>query len=446
MQEINSLPCVLTCTGYGGTGSSAATNILEEFSSVVSFGNDFECTFIHEVDGIRDLEKALDEGHRLKIDLACKRFLNLIQNLSKQSLYKKYFSPDFYKETLQYLKNIGIIKYGGLWHRAFEVGTFLSKVEVFRQRLAKGIFDSLYKNKTCNTYEPDGWHPKYYPIIPCYYGNKLENFYEETKKYISNSLQLEKLNNKYVLIDQLLPSYDILEYSAYFYKIKTIVVDRDPRDLYALSKAEWGTRFIPTQNVDIFIKWYRATRFSRKLQQKENVFCLFMNFEELIYDYDSSLEKIKNFIGLSSSEHAKKFQCFDPKKSIKNTQVYKRYPVLEHDIKKIEEELKEFCFNFEKYPKHEIQPYPKNYILIEDIYSIVDNFQVNGKISKGYKKNILPYAFRSTEFYNVFSDFKTRKSLKTKIKGIIKLTILIPLLPFEFIVYFLYFLIKLFHK
>ena len=89
MQNFDSLPCVLTCTGYGGTGSSAATNILEEFSSVFSFGNKFECTLIHEADGIRDLEKALDEGHRLKVDLACKRFLDLMKNLSKDNLYKK---------------------------------------------------------------------------------------------------------------------------------------------------------------------------------------------------------------------------------------------------------------------------------------------------------------------------------------------------------------------
>lgn len=432
MRDFNELPCILTCTGYGGTGSSAGTNILEEFSSVLSFGNAFECTFIHEVDGIRDLEKALDEGHRLKVDLACKRFLNLVQNLSKQTLYKEYFAPNFYEKTLQYLNSIGIIEYKGLWHRAFDANSS-SRIDKFRQKFSTGIFNTLYKNKICNTYEPDGWTLHYCPIISCYYGNKQEDFYKKTKSYISSLLQLEKLDNKYVLIDQLLPSYDIFEYSSYFYKIKTIVIDRDPRDLYALSKAEWGARFIPTQNVDIFIKWYRETRFSRKIYKEADNLCLFMNFEELIYEYNASLEKIMNFIGLSSSEHTRKLQYFDPQNSIKNTQVYKRYEMLKEDIKRIEIELSEFCFDFEKYPRLDIQVYPKNYILTQDIYNVVDNFQLNGKISKRYKKGFFLYIFKCTKFYDVFSDFKTRTTLKKKIKGIIKLVILFSFLPFEII-------------
>ena len=442
MQDVDLFPCVLTCTGYGGTGSSAATNILEEFSSVLSFGNSFECTFIHEVDGIRDLEKALDEGHRLKVDLACKRFLNLVHNLSKQALYKQYVSPKFYEESLKYLKSLGVIEYNGFWHRAFELNATSSRLEVFRQKLSIGIFNSLYKDKTCNTYEPDNWHPNYYPIIQCYYGNKSENFYQETKKYISNVLQLEKLNSKYILIDQLLPAYDVFEYSEYFNKIKTIVIDRDPRDLYAISKAEWGARFIPTKNVDVFIEWYKATRFSRKKYKENNDLCLFMNFEELIYDYGISLEKIKNFVGLSTAEHTKKLQCFDPKKSIKNTQVYKRYPMLENDIKRIEKELSEYCFNFEKYPNLDIEVYSKNYVLMDDIYSIVDEFQINGKIIEENKKHIFLYSFINTGFYNVYYSFKTRKTLKSKIKGVIKLILSVLLLPFEFIVFFCYFILN----
>ena len=454
MQEINSLPCVLTCTGYGGTGSSAATNLLEEFSSVLSFGNCFECTFIHEADGIRDLEKALDEGHRLKVDLACKRFLNLVQRLSKQAPYKEHFSSDFYKKSLQYLNNLGIIKYDGLWDRAFEA-TPLSKRGKLRHKLTRGVFNTLYKNKTCNTYEPDGWQLHYYPITPCYYGNKPSNFYEETKKYLSSLLKLEQLNAKYVLIDQLLPCYDLREYSTYLHKIKTIVIDRDPRDLYALSKAEWGTRFIPTQNVDVFIEWYKATRCLNKTKQnktkqnktkqnktREENFCLFMNFEELVYDYDTSLAKIKNFIGLSSAEHIKKLQCFDPNKSIRNTQIYKKCPMLGEDIKKIEIQLSDFCFDFDKYPRLDVQVYPKNYVLVEDIYAIVDNFQLHGKIAKGYKKNIVLYAFKSTELYDVACDFNQRKTLKAKVKGLIKLSILTLFFPFDFIVSFFYFLFR----
>jgi hypothetical protein len=48
----NTTPKLLTCTGYGFTGSSAGTNILEEFQTVKSLGDKFECAFLHEADGM----------------------------------------------------------------------------------------------------------------------------------------------------------------------------------------------------------------------------------------------------------------------------------------------------------------------------------------------------------------------------------------------------------
>ena len=114
------LPIILTSTGYGDSGSSAGTNILEEFSSVTSFGNKFECTFIHEADGIYDLENAINEGHRLKTDLAVKRFLSLAKTLNEDADYQKYFNGQFYKQTEKYIDSITTCKWNGWWHRAFE--------------------------------------------------------------------------------------------------------------------------------------------------------------------------------------------------------------------------------------------------------------------------------------------------------------------------------------
>ena len=53
---------IITCTGYGNSGSSAATDFFSEFSNVQLVPHDFECTFIHEADGLYDLEKAIEEG------------------------------------------------------------------------------------------------------------------------------------------------------------------------------------------------------------------------------------------------------------------------------------------------------------------------------------------------------------------------------------------------
>ena len=50
---------IITTTGYGGSGSSAATGFLSEFNSVKAMtgkNNDFETFFLQAVWGIIDLE------------------------------------------------------------------------------------------------------------------------------------------------------------------------------------------------------------------------------------------------------------------------------------------------------------------------------------------------------------------------------------------------------
>ncbi|MEL3901407.1 MAG: hypothetical protein P1P60_01020 [Treponema phagedenis] len=424
---------ILTSTGFGGTGSSAGTNILEEFSSVTSFGNDFECTFLHEADGLFDLEKAFVEGHRLKVDLAVKRFLLLAEKLQHDYYYKKYFGNFFYSCTERFIESIVDCKWNGWWHRSLETKKISAK-EHWRYFFAKLFFEKLYEKKHLNSYEPDAWTPSYHPVSLYYYGFKKDDFYEKVNQYIINVFSSISISTKYAVFDQLLPAYSIGLYNSYFDSIKTLVIDKDPRDLYAINKCEWGVGFIPVLNVDVFINWYRSTRFERhKINTEWKDKALFLPFEALIYDYDSSLEKIKRFIGLTTEEHTRKKQCFDPEKSIVNTQVYKRYPQLKDDIKKIENELKEFCFPFENYPTVSVIELPDTHIFIEDIQKAAEYLQKNGKLPQKYTKNLFHLLANATHFVSTIKSFKIRKTAKLKCKGIIKACIYVMIFPFEFV-------------
>ncbi|UTC77831.1 hypothetical protein E4O04_07395 [Treponema sp. OMZ 799] len=425
----------LTCTGFGLTGSSAATNILEEFSSVKSFGSTFECTFLHETDGLFDLEKAVTEGHRLKGDLAVKRFLALSKKLNEDYYYKMYFNDRFYSCAEDFVESIIKCKWNGWWHRSLETKKISAK-EHWRYFFADLFFKSLYQNKIFESYEPDGWTPSYHPISSYYYINNIQDFYEKAKEYIRNlfSCFTPAFNSNYILFDQLIPAYSIPDYAHYFDFIKILVIDRDPRDLYAINKTETGEQFIPSGDVDIFIRWYKETRFERyKINTEWKDKALFIPFESLIYDYDSSLEKIKAFTGLSTEEHTRKKQYFDPAKSIVNTQVYKRYPALKEDIKKIENELKEFCFPFENYPQISIPEFPDTHIFIEDIQKAAEYVQYNGKLPVEYKTKTFSLLLNSTHFIATIKSFKIRKTAKLKCKGIIKACIYVLLFPFELI-------------
>ena len=84
----------------------------------------------------------------------------------------------------------------------------------------------------------------------------------------------------------------------------------------------------------------------------ENI--LHLQFEELIYNYEESLTKIKRFLSLGDTEHIKKGEIFIPEKSKTNTQLFRKYPKYAKDIEKIEKELSEFCYPYTdeqtKYP------------------------------------------------------------------------------------------------
>ena len=437
------LPIILTSTGYGDSGSSAGTNILEEFSSVTSFGNKFECTFIHEADGIYDLENAINEGHRLKIDLATKRFLSLAKILDQDSDYQKYFNGQFYKKTEKYIESITVCKWDGSWHRAFETKK-TAFAEKQRIRFAEVLFNALYRKRQFNSYEPDGWHPSYNPIIDCYYIDKKSDFYEKTRTYISDLFSNDLYKNKYVLVDQLLPAYDIGRYSNYFVDIKTLVIDKDPRDLYAMQIAEKGVGYIPCDNVDIFIDWYKATRAQRyRLNTEWKNTALFIPFESLVYEYENSLEKIKEFTGLNTDEHMYKKQFFIPEKSIVNTQVYKRYPQLKKDIDKIEKELEEYCFHFEKYPPIPIDIVKDNYIFINDICKDVEKLQLTGRLSKDCRVSPVLLIFNVSKLSLYITTFSTRQTLKSKLKGIVKIGLAFLLFPVDFCINLILFVFTL---
>ena len=114
---------IISCAGFGNTGSSIITDFLSEFSCMkLVGGSSFEFFLLHENDGIRDLEVALLEGHRLKVDLAIKRFLKLVNELNNNNPsgpnYKDYFNGKFLEYTYEYLNSLGVISWErGWWHR-----------------------------------------------------------------------------------------------------------------------------------------------------------------------------------------------------------------------------------------------------------------------------------------------------------------------------------------
>jgi len=438
------MPTLLTSTGYGNTGSSAATNILEEFELVKSFGN-AEFTFAHEPDGIADLENSLLEGHRLKTDLAVKRFLKLSQDLSADYNYRNCFNGKFEKITKEYIKSVIPCDWDGWWHRSDET-EYLSERQKKKIKILRELY-SLYlrDNTSYGLYEPDNWQPTYCPLSKEYYANlhslELKNdFLKKTRNFTDKLLKetgVKDSKYKYILLDQAVPPISFSRYLRYFTSPKVIIVDREPRDLYVMNKVFWGSAYVPTNDIHIFIKWYSQTRQSRKndlsdLNKIESGEVLFMQFESFIYEYDSSVKKIINYTGLSSNEHKYKLKHFNPDLSIKNTQVFVNYPELQNDIKLIEQNLGEYCYNF-PYTKDKTEKKEEKYFFMDEINQKFHKMKKSSKLLKGTRKYFLNIIYKYTRFYRNTHDPNLRINLFSSIKIFLKLI----LCPFELLYYYL---------
>lgn len=99
----------ITSTGYYGTGSSAVTDLLSEYSVISSLPSDFECRIAHDMFGIADLEYYLvDNYHRHNSSIAIKMFKRLmdlygLDKYHKMENYPSYLGPVFKEAVDEYL-------------------------------------------------------------------------------------------------------------------------------------------------------------------------------------------------------------------------------------------------------------------------------------------------------------------------------------------------------
>ncbi|MGI5065386.1 sulfotransferase family protein [Treponema putidum] len=417
-------PTIIGTSSFAQSGGSAITNILEEFSnfSVLRGEATFECKFFTE--NIFALETALKIGNG--IDRAAKAFLYNAQKASKEFDYKNNFGSEFLNYTIEYINSV-TENYLGAVHKDYDYA-FLDPAEHAIFSKAQTLYNYKYGMRVYEAYEPYPWVPVYAPFGIVYYGDFPNDFYDKTQKYLEKVFSPLYENGKnYILADSIYSATTITPQELMYYKnSKALIANRDPRDLYVMNKEIYGEWFIPTWNVDAWITYYRNRRQSIKPQKennKDNI--LHLQFEELIYNYEESLAKIKTFLNLKDSDHIKKGQIFIPEKSQTNTQMFRKYPQYSKDVEKIEKELPEFCYPYSEgqiryFLPEEIKD--KNRETLEDIRKTVCIFQKTGKLPFSNKQG----AFLFSKLGQQIQNFKDRKTLFSKIKGIIKLVMLFP--------------------
>lgn len=332
---------VIVPCGYMGSGSSAITSLLQEYASVDASKGRFEYVFLHCPDGVFDLEdKLLKNNTVVRSDEALHRFYDQM----KKMFYKKYYwvghydvnvSKNFMNLVDEFMRAIVQYKPDFYWY--YQEDTNARMIVQLTVRKIVNLL-TLHKVKLKK--------PLVYDQMWISYVNEDE-FYQAAKQFIGNILNELGINEKSIVLDQLLLPHNLKRQDRYFDDcLRCIVVERDPRDVFISNKYIWPSQGeqvpFPT-DAEEFCVFYERLRSFEEIEENSRI--LRIQFEDLIYYYDKEVLKIEEFIGLDVNDHIRPRTDFNPDISINNTQLFlnKKYA---KEIEIIEKKLNKYLYNF----------------------------------------------------------------------------------------------------
>lgn len=332
---------IIVPTGFMGSGSSAMTDLLSEFSNMNTKNADFEYVFLHMPNGVFDLEDKLLVGNNaLRSDEALHTFLETMQQLYDKKYwwvgnYKNKVGADFLQATINYIHDLTQYEPNFYWYWQENTNKKMM-LQLIKNKVLKAITLGKIKLKKPLTY-PTMWMSYVSP----------EEFYAASKTFIQCFFDMFDDEHNIVL-DQLVLPYNLHRLHHYFdEQLYTYVIDRDPRDVFLINKYIWSKQNMsvpfPT-DVEAFCHYYKSIRLLVKDAIHPNVD--YIHFEDLVYKYDETLNKIKAQLHLSDEQHLYQFQKFDPKKSIQNTQLFLMNETYRNEGLQIYKELKKYCYEF----------------------------------------------------------------------------------------------------
>lgn len=327
----------IACVGFHDTGASVVDDLFREFDNVAQGFSGAECKVLHDPDGISDLEYHLvTNPNRLQTDLALDRFLRYAKHNKRE--YEKTFGKQWAPLCEEYVDSLVKFRYKGYSGWIIEKGLYYKYALLFKKALNR-IRPPKYRHPA--------WY-NYFPNMTKFHASLNEDeFLNKTINYIEKLTSLIETNEKteFVLIDQMVPCDVPEKYLKYVKDLKVIVVDRDPRDLFLSQIVIYKEHVLPSDPYQ-FCTFYKDIRKRCDYKNTDNV--LFINFEDTIYSYDETVDKILNFVGISKDHHKTKYKYFNPSVSIKGTKLWERYPEHVDKIKIIEKEIPEYLHNYNK--------------------------------------------------------------------------------------------------
>lgn len=341
--------------GFYLSGSSALVDLLKEFEGVgIALYKDahgkqrpFEHVPFVTSGGLFDCVTLLENSPSIyQSDMIINNFIKANERLYYNNFgsfgsYKWLIGDDFLKLSKVFLRDIGASLDGGMTSE-HKIGVRFSIVFLALQIAARIVYNKpIYKLGKKNI--TDGRSS--YWAAP-----DKEKLYGAAKRYINGYFKLCYQDDKSLMIfDQIIrPQNTAFLENIFDSNFKAIIVKRDARDIFYLSKyfvskppySFWNAP-LPT-DVDLFCNyWKNNTKFKSSYN---NLYVL--QFEDLIYNYEQTVEELCSFLDLSLSKHQNKKRFFNPELSINNTQTFYENKTTIIEAKKIEQLIPECIYNF----------------------------------------------------------------------------------------------------
>lgn len=325
----------IACVGYHATGAGVIDDLFREFDNVAQGTYEVETRLLQDPDGISDLEYYLvDNPHRLNSGYELKRFLNYVKLTTRS--YRKIFGSRWRELSEEYVDNLAKFSFPGYWHGdVWLLSSFWRNVHTFRRGLAK-VTPKRFRKPSYYNYFP--WLNSYHVDLT------REDFIRITQDYMEKLCrEVNPENKEFVVLDQLVSPANPARYARYVNDLKTIIVDRDPRDVY-IHQLNHKDHVLPVDPMQ-FCAVYRDNRKAVSSLPEDE--CMYVTFEQMIYHYDEYVKKVLDFVGISERNHVQKRKFFDPDKSIKNTKLWEKTDKYADAVAIIEKELPDMLHRFE---------------------------------------------------------------------------------------------------
>ncbi len=363
--------------GFYGSGSSAVIDYLREFDNVgvaldrnrkgilrpyehfpfVSSGGLFECcALLTSVNSIHNSDKIINNF------IQCNKRL-YDYDFGSFGSYKKLLGDDYMQATFEFVDAIGAkISSGSSVEHKKKVR--FSLIMCALQLAAKIVYKRpVYKWGKKNVMDKE---PTYYALP------SRATVHAAARKFVSRYFEMCAKDNKDVMIyDQLLcPQHSDLIEDYFDDNFRAIAVERDPRDIYSMNKYLWSKppysisgAPLPTDMDKFCAYWKDNLNYNRSVKN-----LLVVKFEDLVYRYEETTEKIRDFIGLDKQHHVLPRTYFNPDYSIKNTQSFLMNEITKDEATSVEERLGEHVYAF----PYEIKTSYKD--MFDDTKEAIDKF------------------------------------------------------------------------